>query len=317
MSITQSSLWGIVLAGGEGVRLKEFVQERIGTDRPKQFCAFVGTRTMLERTVRRARFLIPPHRLIVSGTAHHRRLLFQSLGNKPPGSILLQPQNRDTAAGILFPLIHILKAAPHAHVAILPSGHFVLPGRRLMQEVSHAADFLHRTKSDSPIILAAEATYPETEYGWIAPGGPVTADKPGSIFHVEHFAEKPSSREAELMLSEKWCWNTMVLVARGAALLECFRSALPDIVACFELVQRYLGSHVEQTVTDEVYRMIPSLNFSTTVLAQQPDRLLVLPTRQIRWSDWGNKERILQSLATLRYAERASLVPAMDLGIPA
>jgi hypothetical protein len=32
MSITRSSLWGIVLGGGEGVRLKEFVHEHVGTD---------------------------------------------------------------------------------------------------------------------------------------------------------------------------------------------------------------------------------------------------------------------------------------------
>ena len=42
MSITRLSLWGIVWAGGEGMRLKEFVRERIGTDAPKQFCASSG-----------------------------------------------------------------------------------------------------------------------------------------------------------------------------------------------------------------------------------------------------------------------------------
>lgn len=317
MKGTGSSLWGIVLAGGEGVRLKEFVHEHVGTDAPKQFCAFVGKRTMLERTVRRAGLLIPSQQLVVSGTAHHRPYLFQSLGDRPPGSIVLQPMNRDTAPGILFPLIHILKSAPRALVAIFPSDHFVLPGRRLMRAVSHAADYLHRTHSDSPIVLAAEATYPETEYGWIAPGVSVTSETAGSIFRVKHFAEKPSYRDATLMLAERWLWNTMVLVARGASLLEFFRNAVPDLVACFEMLQRYVGSHREQTVADEVYRIIPSLNFSTTVLAHQPDRLLVAPTRQIRWSDWGNKERIVQTIASLRYAARTTLGPVTGLGLPA
>ena len=122
MSITQSSLWRIVLAGRAGVRLIEFVRERVGTDAPKQFCAFVGTRTMLERTVRRAQLLIPSRQLVVSGTAHHRPYLFQSLGNRPPGTLLLQPMNRDTAPGILFPLIHILKAAPPGTRRDLPLG---------------------------------------------------------------------------------------------------------------------------------------------------------------------------------------------------
>ena len=78
-----------------------------------------------------------------------------------------------------------------------------------------------------------------------------------------------------------------------------------------------VGSHVEQTVADEVYHIVPSLNFSTAVLAQQPDRLLVLPTRQIGWSDWGSKERIVQTIASLRYGERTALVPAMGVGFPA
>ena len=78
-----------------------------------------------------------------------------------------------------------------------------------------------------------------------------------------------------------------------------------------------MGKYVEQTVTDEVYRIIPSLNLSTTVLAHQPNRLLVLPTRQIRWSAWGNKERIAQTFASLRSGERTALAPAIGVGIPA
>jgi mannose-1-phosphate guanylyltransferase len=37
------TMWGIVLAGGEGERLKAFVQKYLGTDAPKQFCAVLGS----------------------------------------------------------------------------------------------------------------------------------------------------------------------------------------------------------------------------------------------------------------------------------
>ncbi len=40
-------LWSIVLAGGEGERLRPFVERWLGRHRPKQYCAFVGTRSML------------------------------------------------------------------------------------------------------------------------------------------------------------------------------------------------------------------------------------------------------------------------------
>jgi hypothetical protein len=42
MSIAQLFLCGIVSAGGESVRLKNFVRDRVGTDIPKQFCASSG-----------------------------------------------------------------------------------------------------------------------------------------------------------------------------------------------------------------------------------------------------------------------------------
>lgn len=35
-------IWGIVLAGSEGERLKKFVREFLGSEAPKQFCAFLG-----------------------------------------------------------------------------------------------------------------------------------------------------------------------------------------------------------------------------------------------------------------------------------
>ncbi|WP_455379400.1 sugar phosphate nucleotidyltransferase [Petrachloros mirabilis] len=312
-----STLWGIVLAGGEGVRLKTFVREHIGTDAPKQFCAFMGTRTMLERTIRRAGLLIPMEQLAVIGTALHSRYMFQSLGSNPPGSVLLQPANRDTAPGILFPLVHILKQDPRALVAIFPSDHFVLPGRRLMHAVSRTADYLRQTRSNSPIILAAEATYPETEYGWIAAGTPIASDQEGSVFRVRQFAEKPSRSEAERMLTDRWLWNTMILVARASSLLDVFRSAVPELVAYFMTLQRYMGSRVEQAVADEIYRIIPSVNFSSAVFAHQPDQFLVSPTRQVHWSDWGHRDRIVQTISALCDTAYATASHSEHLGHPA
>ena len=40
--------WGVVLAGGDGVRLRELTRWMYGEDRPKQFCHLLGDRTLLE-----------------------------------------------------------------------------------------------------------------------------------------------------------------------------------------------------------------------------------------------------------------------------
>ena len=46
-------LWGIILAGGEGKRLQEFIRKRYGAERPKQYSAIIGKRSMLRHTLDR------------------------------------------------------------------------------------------------------------------------------------------------------------------------------------------------------------------------------------------------------------------------
>jgi mannose-1-phosphate guanylyltransferase len=49
--------WAVILAGGEGERMRAAITSWLGTHRPKQYCSFVGSRSMLEHTVDRARRL--------------------------------------------------------------------------------------------------------------------------------------------------------------------------------------------------------------------------------------------------------------------
>ena len=65
-STTQQRLWGIVLAGGEGTRVREFLTQLCGGRGLKQFCAVVGRRSMLEHTLARVERLIPRERILVS-----------------------------------------------------------------------------------------------------------------------------------------------------------------------------------------------------------------------------------------------------------
>jgi len=109
------------------------------------------------------------------------------------------------------------------------------------------------------------------------------------------------------MLADQWLWNTMVVVARASSLLDVFNSTVPELVACFAMLQRYMGSHIERTVAAEVYRIIPSLNFSASVLARQPELFLASPIRGMYWSDWGNQDRIVQTISALRHAVHPSL----------
>lgn len=293
------ALWGIVLAGGEGERLKAFVQEHLGTDAPKQFCAFLGQRTMVERTLRRAETLIPRERQVVVAMAHHRRYLFASLGIRPSGTVLFQPEGRDTVPGILLSLVHILHRDPRAIVAIFPSDHFILPGRRFMNAVGKAAEYVRRNHGGAVVVLGVEPTEAETEYGWVEPGEQLAGGGRWVVRRVRQFVEKPASLRARLFMEEGWLWNTMVAVARATDLFALVRQAQPDLAMAFSMIQLAIGTPRELAVLEEVYQMIPSLNFSSSILSRCAESLVVLPVQGVLWSDWGNSDRILATLARL------------------
>ena len=99
----RGNLWSIVLAGGNGVRTKEFIQRWLGYDKPKQFCAFIGSRSMFQHTLDRAAGLTPWERVVVVAARHHQYEMAPQLNGRPVGMVLLQPRNMDTAAGVFSP----------------------------------------------------------------------------------------------------------------------------------------------------------------------------------------------------------------------
>ena len=113
--------WAIVLAGGEGVRLRPLVRQR-----PKQFAKIVGSKSLLGHTLDRVDLKVPPSRTVISACRAHDGYLAQEFPETPAQRILAQPQDRGTAAGILFPAHWIHSQDPEAVVSIFPADHFIL-----------------------------------------------------------------------------------------------------------------------------------------------------------------------------------------------
>ena len=57
-------LWGIVLAGKEDSRVRDFLIQLCGGTGIKQFCAVLGRRSLLEHTLARVERLIPRQRIL-------------------------------------------------------------------------------------------------------------------------------------------------------------------------------------------------------------------------------------------------------------
>ena len=130
--------WGLILAGGEGLRLRSLTRVIAGDGRPKQFCSVLGPESLLEQTWRRAALEIPPARTAVVVTEAHERYYAPLVAGRPRHCVVVQPENRGTAAAILYGALRIAAMAPLGAVAVLPSDHYVSDDSVFMDHVAAA-----------------------------------------------------------------------------------------------------------------------------------------------------------------------------------
>jgi mannose-1-phosphate guanylyltransferase len=285
----------IILAGGEGSRLRPLTRRITGHDVPKQFCAVLGEQTLLEQTLSRVSLSIEPRQTLVALTRHHERFYGPLVAGLPEHNLVVQPQNRGTAPAILYSLLRLIELAPQATVAIFPSDHFVDGTRRFMRHVDIAFD-VARSRPELTVLLGIEPDAPETGYGWIEPALAVP-DSPA--FMVRRFWEKPSAELAEELCGRGCLWNSFVMVGQLSTLLGLFIVALPDLYLSFKNVEPILGSAFENEAVGRLYRELRDSGFSEQILVKRAVNLAVLPVQGVAWSDLGEPRRVMQTLTRL------------------
>lgn len=286
--------WGIVLAGGEGERLKPLIRQWLGHDRPKQFCTLTSDKTLLEETLDRVAGLIPRERLVTIIGRDHAKFMNGCAARA--GRLIAQPAGRETAPGIFLPAAHILRADPGATVLIFPSDHFVSSGPAFAASVRSAAALAER-RPDKIVLLGAIPDGPEQDYGWIEPDRGSAAA--GGAMSVARFREKPGPEEAAEMHERGCLWNTMVMAVKIATLWDMGRACLPEMMVHFDALLPALGTPWEDAALAETYRRLGRFNFSSQIVERVPERVMVLPMTGVEWSDLGRPARIRQIMGRL------------------
>jgi mannose-1-phosphate guanylyltransferase len=305
----------IVLAGGDGKRLQPYIRQLLGTDLPKQYVNFIGTRSMLEHTYGRVQKMISAERIFSVVAQDHlwRHEVRMQLSLRPSRTVVVQPINRETGPGLLLPLMHLYKRYPNSTVAVFPSDHFILQEERFMSYVEKAFEEVEKFPSKI-VFLGVPPSDPEPEYGYILPDYQ-TMEMKAQAGGVKAFLEKPDSALALKAVSLGALWNTMIMVFRPEVLLRLVSMSSPVLYHDFQSIYKVLDTPLESSFIDKIYRDMAPVNLSKDLIESMDvysrSQLSVIPMEGILWSDWGSIGRILSVLEKIvnQDCPRESIIP--------
>ena len=291
-----SQTYVAIMAGGRGERLYPLSTP----ERPKQFLALFGERTMLQQTVDRVLPLVPEDRVLVITSAEHVCLASEQLSDIPAANIIGEPVGRGTAPCVALAAFAIQKRDPEAVMVALPADHMI----------SYAGVFRGLLKQ--AIVIAAQGTHlvtfgidptrPETDYGYIhAPsawsGGKPYVQEPSVFLEVKRFTEKPDRETAERFMKEgTYYWNSGMFVWRVTTILEEIQAFMPELHQMMAELDTTPGTARFEKALAKIYPCLGSASIDRCVM-EKSRRILLIPSGVIGWSDVGGWEALREALA--------------------
>jgi mannose-1-phosphate guanylyltransferase len=286
MSSTDTNTWAVVLAGGDGFRLRRLTSDAPGTTVPKQFCTLDGGASLIEMALARAERLVPTDRMLVSVTDSHRVWWQDDLILLPPDNIVRQPSNRGTLAGVLLPLIEVFVRDPAARVIVVPSDHFVAD-EVVIETAARCALSHTKEHPEHVVLLGVQPEVCDPDYGWIVPDTGSGEDPR----RVASFFEKPDRDTARRLYDEGGLLNTFIFAGRVWRLIELCEALEPILFWSLRLA-RWHRFGVPGGSLPEAYQQLPTGDFSRDILQRISETLLVQKVPPCGWSDLGTPERI-------------------------
>jgi mannose-1-phosphate guanylyltransferase len=310
-------VWSLVLAGGDGNRLRALTTKPCGTSVPKQYCSLTG-QSLLEDAIARARRLMAPDRVCTIVAQQHRQWwtecqrLVEAL---ECGNLIVQPRNLGTGIGILYSLLHILAKDPEAQLVLLPADHYVRDEDVLNRALLQALERVENN-TDRPVLLGLQPDEPDTDLGYILPGDP----DPYGGYHVARFIEKPGYSVAREIIDAGGLCNTFIMVAAARTLLDLYMPRYAPLV--MEMQVSLAKGQTAGSPTGSwpallgLYDRLPELDFSRDLLEGHAADLCVLRVPRCGWSDLGTPRRVGEIVKLLAGEEKAER-PAGPLNLAA
>jgi mannose-1-phosphate guanylyltransferase len=219
---------------------------------------------------------IQPERLLTIVNKRHLSYAKNQLDDRPSGTVIVQPHERQTGPGILYPLLHVYQRDPEAIACLFPSDHFILNEQNFMKHIEFSSRFV--------------------------------AENPQSFLLLGVNPKQPDAVTATQLYNKGSLWNTMVVVGKVRKLLTLFKTYTPIVYQAFWEIRDVLGSSLEAQVVEDMYTRLAPMNFSYSILEKNPAGLRAVKVQGAYWNDWGNAARIQSDIQCFCTAKGTSAV---------
>jgi mannose-1-phosphate guanylyltransferase len=276
-SSAPDSLWAVILAGGVGSRFWPVSRP----SRPKQLLPLASSQALIADTVNRISDLVPLDRVRILAGESLSAPLLNALPHLNRDNLFIEPQARGTAPVLAWAAFQIARIDPDAIMISLHADHVIEPASAFL---SLLADVAHVSRVERRLFtIGARPNWPETGYGYIKPGVPITVAP--ATFAVDRFVEKPDRETAERYLREGYLWNTGIFVWPVALLLEEIERHTPEIAAALPLL-------AEGRVA-EFFASVPQLTIDVGLLERSPR--VAVASATFDWDDVGTWDAVART----------------------
>jgi mannose-1-phosphate guanylyltransferase len=227
--MSQTTIFPAIMCGGSGTRLWPLSRALF----PKQFLPLVNETSMLQDTLLR----LPSNcsEPVFICNEEHRFLVAEQVRqlSTTHGTILLEPEGRNTAPAIALAALNALAKDQDAMLLVLAADHVIKDSAAFQRVVTSATIAAEQGKL---VTFGIVPTHAETGYGYIQKGLELT----DSTFEVAKFVEKPNKATAENYLSSgEYLWNSGMFLFKASRYLEELAKYRPDIL-----------EHCQKSMTD-------------------------------------------------------------------
>lgn len=266
----------VLLSGGSGKRLWPLSNDL----RSKQYIKLTNKESsdeqcsMIQRVWEQLKEAGLEKNTIITASAGQVEIIRSQLGDV---NIAVEPDRRDTFPAIALSCAYLkskLGANANDYVCILPVDPYT--ERSYFESVKQLETILDKSDADIALMGAIPRS-PSSKFGYIIPEmGHAEYKK------VKRFKEKPSYKEAEILIQQGALWNCGVFCLKISRVLDSIKK--------YKVSQEYDGLYKE-------YDLLPRISFDYEVL--EKGKNLIVTAFDGYWKDLGSWSSLTNQMTTV------------------